>query len=385
MLAPLTQEQADIYGRMEDFLDDPDTSKRQFVCHGLAGTGKTHILAHLARSRGHARVCALCGRAAFVLTNRIGVPAMTIHQAMYTPAGEKIEHPVMPVLVDADGNPLPEAMQLVPPPVTKKNRDLLWTKQWKPGDLIGEEFFLDECSQINEWIGNDILLTGAKVVAFGDPGQLPPVKGAVFFNSPDAVLQTVHRQALESGIIRQAYNMRYYGEYRPDGADFQVTDYIPANIMLGADIVLCWTNNTRMQINHLIRSYKGIAHLPPQRGEPMMCLMNNKDYGVFNGAMYELAEDYVPYSNKIWIHDGAETHCILKTYIEGLDDMGGQRRPDKNTTPFAFGYAATVHKFQGSEANNVIFIDECFKNDIRRQLNYTAFTRACRRIIVCRT
>ena len=53
----------------------------------------------------------------------------------------------------------------------------------------------------------------------GDPGQLPPIKGAGAFTeaAPDVMLTEIHRQAGESAIIRLA-TMARQGEPIPYGA-----------------------------------------------------------------------------------------------------------------------------------------------------------------------
>ena len=41
-----------------------------------------------------------------------------------------------------------------------------------------------------------------------------------------------------------------------------------------------------------------------------------------------------------------------------------------------FGYALTTHLSQGSQYNNVIYIEEYLNKDIQNRLNYTGVTRA---------
>ena len=48
---------------------------------------------------------------------------------------------------------------------------------------------------------------------------------------------------------------------------------------------------------------------------------------------------------------------------------------------FAFGYALTVHKAQGSEFDAVLLIDE-WSGDDRVQWLYTGITRAKERIVI---
>jgi hypothetical protein len=59
--------------------------KRQetFSLHGLAGTGKTTVAAHVARSRPGAYLCALTGKAASVLCAKTGLDAATVHSTFY--------------------------------------------------------------------------------------------------------------------------------------------------------------------------------------------------------------------------------------------------------------------------------------------------------------
>jgi hypothetical protein len=54
-----------------------------FVLHGLAGTGKTTLLAALARHHPGAALCAPTGHAAAVLRERFEPPARTIHEVFY--------------------------------------------------------------------------------------------------------------------------------------------------------------------------------------------------------------------------------------------------------------------------------------------------------------
>ena len=111
---------------------------------------------------------------------------------------------------------------------------------------------------------SDLIQSGAKIVAVGDPGQLPPVHGATFFTQPDITLTQIHRQALESPIIRQAHAVRDNGQYQPDGADFQVIRKATDEQMMTADSILCWRNVTRHKVNARMRSLLGYSLPYPQ-------------------------------------------------------------------------------------------------------------------------
>src|SRR3954468_13642515 len=57
--------------------------RRPFSLHGLAGTGKTTLLASVARDIPGAILCTLTGKAASVLRRKTHLPACTIHSAFY--------------------------------------------------------------------------------------------------------------------------------------------------------------------------------------------------------------------------------------------------------------------------------------------------------------
>ena len=86
--------------------------------------------------------------------------------------------------------------------VTEKGKtELVFSAAHRNGELSNALLLLDECSMINEAMAKDLMATGAKIIACGDPGQLPPVEGKQFFTTPNITLKTIHRQALESPII----------------------------------------------------------------------------------------------------------------------------------------------------------------------------------------
>jgi exodeoxyribonuclease-5 len=72
----------------------------------------------------------------------------------------------------------------------------------READLI----VLDEVSMVGPEMAADLLAFGKPILVLGDPGQLPPIKGAGAFTdmAPDVMLTEIHRQAGESAIIRLA-------------------------------------------------------------------------------------------------------------------------------------------------------------------------------------
>src|SRR5271168_4049877 len=141
---------------------------------GLAGTGKTTVAARLLDDIPDALITAFTGEAAAVLRHKTGLPAQTVHAVIY---------------------------RLLNKPRTggaKSSKDLEFTRVWGDGDLRDKTLILDESSMKNEAIGHDLARTGINIIALGDPGQLPPIKGRPFFRDCDFELTQIHRQALQS-------------------------------------------------------------------------------------------------------------------------------------------------------------------------------------------
>lgn len=347
----LSDEQATARGAMCKFLAAP--GKQSFTLHGLAGSGKTTVLATIAQEYPSAILCTLTGKAASVLRDKTGLPACTVHSAFY-----RLEE------------------------VKRRNgkQVMNWSTTHSSGALGGEVVLLDECSMIDEGIAADLLRTGAKVVACGDPGQLPPVKGKSFFNTPNATLLTIHRQALESPIIRQAHHVREAGKYSADGGKFRVTSFANDDDLLAADVVLTWRHQTRKAANIECRRLRSLWLPNPQAGEPVMCLKNNASLGVFNGGVHTLAETFRAGDNVINLIVDGKVVGVRNAYFEGLPS---DLRDSPDSTGFDFGYAMTVHKAQGSEWKNVILIDE-FRGaqEDRRKWLYTGITRAAEQLLV---
>jgi exodeoxyribonuclease-5 len=327
---------------------------RPMAMHGLAGTGKTTVMSEVARDVPQAILCTLTGKAASVLRRKTGLMASTIHAAFY---------------------------KLVDKTVDNLGREKLhFDPAYGLGDLADKIVLIDECSMINHELARDIIMTGAKVVACGDPGQLAPVTGQRYFNEPDIVLETIHRQAMESPIIRQAHAVRHDRMYRDDGAFRFIKRGLTDEEILGADVILCYTNGTRHVANAHARAVRGYWQSWPQQGEPVMCLKNAPIFGVFNGAVYSLEMPFVEGDTSIQIDvDGVST-VIPWVWFAGLKNCVPMHV--EATTGFDFGYAMTVHKAQGSEWPNVVLIDEYGRAVERREWLYTAITRASERITV---
>jgi exodeoxyribonuclease-5 len=351
-----SEDQREAMELINAFIEAPFVNRQYFTLFGLAGTGKTFLLARLTERYPGLTLTAFTGKAASVLRTRVACKVTTLHSVIYDFKG----------LVDDEFDE------------NKKNP--IFTPKGDP--LPGYVILVDECSMLGARIAQDLLDTGARVVACGDPGQLPPVRDRQFFTTGDYTLHEVHRQAWDSPIVRQAHNVRSSGRYEA-GADerFRVISFAEPAELLGHDVILCWRNRTRQWLNARKRS---LLQLDPRKlaaGEPIMCLKNDHRLGVYNGAVYSVValEDETLYLTD----DSGNPICVPRATIEGFDLGFEANRYDDEFLPFAVCYASTVHKSQGSEYGSVLLFDE-YVGEGWRSFTYTGITRAINRCTVVR-
>ena len=347
---------------ISEFLERPGVPKPFVVLQGLAGTGKTFVLARLAERFPDMKLAAYTGKAASVLRKRINRQVATMHSAIYDFHG----------LVEDDD----DSRRMNPIFVPKGE-----------GHLARHTIGLDEVSMIGQRDGAALLSSGARIVACGDPGQLSPVRDTQFFTRADYTLTKVHRQAWDSPIIRQAHAVRETGDYEADGDGFRVLEPDPGEKinreeLLRHDAILCWKNVTRRRLNRTKREMLGLPADRMTPGEPVMCLQNQHRLGLYNGVIYEIVE--TDGEGMVVREEGSKRGVLVEqATLEGFDRLFDARRYDEDWLPFAPGYAMTVHKAQGSEYESVLLFDECRESD-RRAFLYTGITRAAERCTVVR-
>lgn len=369
---PRTSQQEQALRAIRAWAND-DTAKQTFVVCGAAGTGKTSLLSDLVDDLPHPiAFCAPTGRAASVMAAKGCVDAVTCHRLVYRPVEE----------VDAHGN-----------------RRLTFVLN-ACGPAAGAKLIVvDEASMIGPELTRALRSFGKKVLAIGDPGQLPPPDGDAPFmrGRPDVLLTEVHRQAADSPIIALATKVRAGKRLKPGRyGDSEIVgpSGLDAARILGADQVLVGTNTLRARLIRRLRQIRGAPEGIPIAGDRLVCLRNNAKRGFFNGGTWTVDDVLAPRP------DGAYRLVVRPDADSGLrPDLTRRiavqpeffRGAEATLSPFelsgsdhfSFADALSVHKAQGSQWPDVALFDETHRFPaIGTRLLYTALTRAAERVTV---
>jgi exodeoxyribonuclease-5 len=392
------------------WLADPN-GKPTFYLAGPAGSGKSTITKYaVADVRGRVVYAAPTGKAALVMRRKGCNGARTVHQVIYRPAGD-------PPSPEVNAKLLEEIKRLyaVNEPGARATAEKL-TEQLERNEgeskRKGPRFSLnvesdlksaavgvvDECSMIDQYVGKDLESFGSKLLVIGDPNQLPPVYGAGYFTSrePDAYIDEIHRQALDSPILRLA-DLARRGEKLPvgptgDGVDVRrFGDPSLEQRAMDAEMIIVGRNRTRHATNHKIRRLLGRNEEPaPVQGDRVICRRNNHELGLLNGSSWKVdrcVPDLEKMTAKIEVvsteDDKEHVECStwLHHFMAREEELQGHNRRDHDE--FSYGWAITAHSAQGSQYDDVLVFDESkqFGKDAPKHL-YTAITRAAKTLTV---
>lgn len=367
-----------------DWLKKPDG--QYITLGGFAGTGKTTLIAllsqilHQHNPKIKIAFVSFTGKAAIVLKTQLQYLNSlnekdfvgTIHSLIYSP-------------------------------MIGGNQEIIgWDKKEKVNvDLI----IVDEASMVDQNIWMDLLSYSTPIIAVGDHGQLPPINGKFnLMEDPDLKLEHIHRQAENNPIIQLSIMARTDGQipfdsFAPNIKKISKQDYSAQedienllNQYHDDTLILCGYNNTRIKLNNYVRQLKGIESSDPIVGDRVICLRNNHKKQIFNGMVGKIKS--INQENSDWHY--SEIDFDFNGKFKGLISthqfnspttlsQTGNRKKTLKGDLFDFGYAMTVHKAQGSQAQRVILFEERFRqmDDLTwRRWLYTAITRAVEELYI---
>lgn len=296
MKTTLTPKQARAKDEVLRWYEDPH-SKQTFYFAGYGGTGKSTCVEHIVQEiKGKVLFAAFTGKAASVMRKKGCAGATTIHRLAYRPAGDpptpeqigKLRDEIKRLYGVNDPGAHATADKLVEElkHAEKENKRSgpRFSKNEASEIKYAKLVVIDECSFVDNRVGEDLESFGTKLLVLGDPAQLPPVYGQGYFTGrdPDVFLDEILRQELDNPIRQLCEKARRgdpltYGKY----GDSDVVPYGDPRVqdrVLEADIVIVGRNRTRHACNAKIRRLLGRSESPaPVEGDRVICLRNDHD------------------------------------------------------------------------------------------------------------
>ena len=361
---------------------------------GYAGTGKSTLVKFIvsALNLHPSEVCyiAFTGKAAKVLREKGCPNAMTAHRLLY---------------------------QSFP-----RNDGTFYHKPRRPLDYPYQLIVVDEISMLPKEIWDLLISHRVHVIALGDPGQLPPIgESNGVLDKPHIFLDEIMRQAQESEIIRLTMDIR---DGKPlklfQGEEVKIFDKkdVVSGMYLWADQILVAKNETRRNVNNIMRKYiHNVDDPTPIVGDKIICLRNDWDHpneagdvmvngtiGTIENISFNhnhpylrpmmscdfLSDDYTMADvdsspDDLVFRDVNMDYKLLTTGEPTVTAKNFKRFP-KIWRPreFDYGYCITCHKAQGSEYEKVLVFEEFLRGGHHSEWLYTAATRAKDKLVIIR-
>lgn len=358
----------------------------EFAMGGLAGTGKSTVINELRLQREDAgldTVFAAPTAKACAVLRRKGVPAITIHSAIYNFRGAH-------VVDDEQGQ-----------------RQELRFDAKRRGEAHTEKklVVVDETSMVTTQMADDLRARAASIFWVGDHGQLAPVgNDPGIMRNLNVKLERIHRQAEHSTILQLAHAIRQGASLSgyartvvrsPDVTFVEVYNgYGLAMAMIEhkADVAIVARNETRATCNIAYRRHMKWNDLVVP-GERVVGLKNSYVTNLVNGEIYTVVsvgqetDVYVTLVLEDAIGDKMTVRCWRGCFGKAKPDllaMDAFSRADTGLCFVDYAIALTCHKAQGSEWPRALVYDEKVDRagwDPKRWA-YTAATRAKDHLIV---
>lgn len=461
-VSDLSPDQAGAYRSIVDWMRGG--SSRLLSMGGYSGTGKSTLVSMVARQTNLPAFCAYTGKAASVLKRKLSAQGVTtsgtcsedgqpfcgtIHSLIYRPCEcldpEPIQKPCPKCGMETrwvgslEGKSLCDGghggqfktyadFRKCKAKLSDKKGggcEVCGGKGWLRRDCLDRGYSLivvDEASMVDDVVLRDLSSYEVPILAVGDHGQLPPVRGrGSLMVEPHIRLEKVHRQAAGSPIISLSVFIRENG-YLPssfDGGeavqflklsdgkgilDGRYSSTTPSELM--EMVSVCYDNRRRVRMNTVIRGVRGVA-LPerniPQEGEQVIVLRNMKALPpVFNGmrglceSAVKEARGGVLEAEVSFPEDGMSKrkYELLHAQFNREKTFADREEMAKETGLFHYaggyfdyGYTVTGHKCQGSQFRDVLLVADkpnYVSADGWRRWLYTCSTRSSEKLTILR-
>ena len=346
------------------------------IVTGSPGTGKTLLIDLIMKNLidldlGKIELLAPTGKAATQISLKTGLPARTIHSFL------------------------------------KYNKITFDVNEKNPSDV--EIIIIDEFSMINVFNFYSILVATPKLkklILIGDKNQLPSIGAGYLLNDLISskqflvsTLNKIYRQSEGSNIINNALMINQKQMPQFNNQETQMLEVYDAKAAYSLtkkylnQYLKTHQNLVRQQI--LIPMYAGeagidninllVQKLVNQNQQPLFSTKTNHFY--FNDKVIQLENDTdknvfngeIGYIQKVLFN--------VKNEVETIEIKFDHRLIDYTLTEFnqaiKLAYAISIHKFQGSECDDVLIIllDE-HSRMLTKKLFYTAYTRAIKSVLL---
>lgn len=361
-----------------------ESAQSTLVC-GAAGSGKTTALRHaidvLEQAGKRYMLLAPTGKAALRMRAATRRPASTIHKVLFAKNADSTFHNIDVVIVDE-------------------------------ASMVDSELMGDLCKKL--------LIHNCRIALVGDPNQLPPVGPGKPFEdallaSPDGVtkvvLDTIYRQQGDSWVLDNAQKIL-------DGEMVSLTNTHDFTFVETEDHI------TEHTLEYLGRMWETDDHpstfqvISPQK-------VDNRNYdsgatterinstvqesttpdgpGVFEfewGRKFRTGDRVIQTTNnyKIGVVNGQQG-IVLSADVDGLRVQFDEATENDAAVLYSItstecphpreldlAYAITVHRSQGSQWTNVLFVaDQRHTRMLQRRLFYTAITRTEKHLTIVGT
>lgn len=386
------------YGNSQKVAIEKAVQSPVFILTGGPGTGKTTVLNGIVTLYAELNglsldvndytedkpfpilLAAPTGRAAKKMNEATGLPSSTIHR-----------------LLGLNGTENPDSEQ-------------------SEKELDGGLLIVDEMSMVDTWLANQLLRAvpnHMQVLFVGDKDQLPSVgPGQVLHDFlasqkvPSMELNEIYRQGDGSSIITLAHNIKNgelpsdFQKPQRDRSFFNCSAFQIEEVIRQVVTKAKLKGFTAQDIQVLAPMYRGPAGIDALN-TMLQEIFNPNDTGrrkevTFNNKIYRIGDKVLQLVNypEMNVFNGDMGEIVGISYAKETEDKVDELvlRFDANEVTYkrnewnkiTLAYCCSIHKSQGSEFKMVILpMVRNYHRMLRRDLLYTAITRASELLILC--